>query len=51
VARTWSDFFVTIGSAAAALTGLLFVAVALPPREIRLVAARPHPRRRLSRLF
>ena len=35
VARTWSDFFVTIGGAAAALTGLLFVAVALRPREIR----------------
>jgi hypothetical protein len=31
----WSDFFVTIGGAAAALTGLLFVAVALRPREIR----------------
>ena len=30
------DFFVTIGGAAAALTGLLFVAVALRPREIRL---------------
>jgi hypothetical protein len=35
VARTWPDFFVTIGGAAAALTGLLFVAVALRPREIR----------------
>jgi hypothetical protein len=35
VAHTWSDFFVTIGGAAAALTGLLFVAVALRPREIR----------------
>jgi hypothetical protein len=32
---SWSDFFVTIGGAAAALTGLLFVAVALRPREIR----------------
>lgn len=31
----WADFYVTIGSAAAALTGLLFVAVALRPREIR----------------
>jgi hypothetical protein len=31
----WIDFFVTIGGAAAALTGLLFVAVALRPREIR----------------
>jgi modulator of FtsH protease len=31
----WSDFFVTSGGAAAALTGLLFVAVALRPREIR----------------
>ena len=35
MARAWSDFFVTIGGAAAALTGLLFVAVALRPREIR----------------
>jgi hypothetical protein len=31
----WTDFFVTAGGAAAALTGLLFVAVALRPREIR----------------
>jgi modulator of FtsH protease len=31
----WTDFFVTSGGAAAALTGLLFVAVALRPREIR----------------
>ena len=31
----WAEFFVTIGGAAAALTGLLFVAVALRPREIR----------------
>jgi hypothetical protein len=31
----WADFFVTAGGAAAALTGLLFVAVALRPREIR----------------
>jgi hypothetical protein len=35
MAGEWSDFFVTIGGAAAALTGLLFVAVALRPREIR----------------
>ena len=32
---SWSDFYVTTGGAAAALTGLLFVAVALRPREIR----------------
>lgn len=31
----WADFYVAIGAAAAALTGLLFVAVALRPREIR----------------
>ena len=31
----WTDFFATSGGAAAALTGLLFVAVALRPREIR----------------
>ena len=31
----WGDFFVAAGGAAAALTGLLFVAVALRPREIR----------------
>jgi hypothetical protein len=31
----WTEFFVTIGSASAALTGLLFVAVALRPRDIR----------------
>ena len=31
----WAEFFVTAGGAAAALTGLLFVAVALRPREIR----------------
>src|SRR2546430_14910670 len=31
----WTEFFVAIGGAAAVLTGLLFVAVALRPREIR----------------
>src|SRR6516162_3131496 len=31
----WSDFYVVVGGAAAALTGLLFVAVSLRPREIR----------------
>jgi len=31
----WANFYVAIGGAAAALTGLLFVAVALRPREIR----------------
>jgi modulator of FtsH protease len=31
----WANFYVTTGGAAAALTGLLFVAVALRPREIR----------------
>src|SRR2546426_7789177 len=31
----WAEFFVATGGAAAALTGLLFVAVALRPREIR----------------
>jgi modulator of FtsH protease len=35
VAHEWSDFYVTVGGAAAALTGLLFVAVSLRPREIR----------------
>ena len=35
MAESWSDFYVTIGGAAAALTGLLFVAVSLRPREIR----------------
>ena len=34
VAR-WSDFYVVVGGASAALTGLLFVAVSLRPREIR----------------
>ena len=32
---SWSDFFVAAGGAAAALTGLLFIAVSLRPREIR----------------
>ena len=32
---SWSNFFVAIGGAAAALTGLLFIAVSLRPREIR----------------
>src|SRR5215471_13827995 len=31
----WANFYLTTGGAAAALTGLLFVAVALRPREIR----------------
>ena len=31
----WAAFYVAIGGASAALTGLLFVAVALRPREIR----------------
>ena len=31
----WADFYVAIGAAGATLTGLLFVAVALRPREIR----------------
>ncbi len=31
----WSDFYLTIGGSAATLTGLLFVAVSLRPREIR----------------
>ncbi len=31
----WADFYVVVGGAAAALTGLLFVAVSLRPREIR----------------
>jgi modulator of FtsH protease len=35
MAGRWSDFYVTIGGASAALTGLLFVAVSLRPREIR----------------
>ncbi len=31
----WSDFYVAAAGAAAALTGLLFIAVSLRPREIR----------------
>jgi hypothetical protein len=31
----WADFYVTVGGAAAALTGLLFIAVSLRPAEIR----------------
>jgi len=31
----WDDFYLAIGGASAALTGLLFVAVSLRPREIR----------------
>src|SRR6516162_1608578 len=31
----WSDFFVVVGGASAALTGLLFVAVSLRPRKLR----------------
>lgn len=31
----WSDFYLAIGGSAATLTGLLFVAVSLRPREIR----------------
>ena len=34
-AGSWNDFSVTAGGASAALTGLLFVAVSLRPREIR----------------
>ena len=32
---SWSNFYVAVGGAAAALTGLLFIAVSLRPREIR----------------
>jgi hypothetical protein len=35
MARDWSNFFLAAAGAAAALTGLLFVAVALRPGEIR----------------
>ena len=31
----WKDFFVATAGAAAALTGLLFIAVSLRPSEIR----------------
>jgi modulator of FtsH protease len=34
-AADWGNFFLAAASAAAALTGLLFVAVSLRPREIR----------------
>ena len=34
----WSNFYVAAGGAAAALTGLLFIAVSLRPREIRTSA-------------
>jgi hypothetical protein len=34
----WADFYVATATAAATLTGLLFVAVALRPREIRTSA-------------
>jgi hypothetical protein len=32
---SWESFYVAAGGAAAALTGLLFIAVSLRPREIR----------------
>jgi hypothetical protein len=35
VTESWSSFFVAMGGAAAALTGLLFIAVSLRPGEIR----------------
>jgi hypothetical protein len=35
VQARWADFDVAIAGASAALTGLLFVAVSLRPREIR----------------
>lgn len=35
VIDSWSNFFLAIGGAAAALTGLLFIAVSLRPHEIR----------------
>jgi hypothetical protein len=35
VTESWSNFFVAMGGAAAALTGLLFIAVSLRPGEIR----------------
>jgi hypothetical protein len=35
MAPEWNDFYVAMGGAAAALTGLLFIAVSLRPREIR----------------
>jgi hypothetical protein len=33
--ESWESFYVAVGGAAAALTGLLFIAVSLRPREIR----------------
>jgi hypothetical protein len=35
VIESWESFYVAVGGAAAALTGLLFIAVSLRPREIR----------------
>lgn len=35
VTESWSNFYVAMGGAAAALTGLLFIAVSLRPGEIR----------------
>src|SRR5579862_6054650 len=35
---SWSNFYVAAGGAAAALTGLLFIAVSLRPSEIRASA-------------
>ena len=36
---TWENFYVIIGSAAAALTGLMFVAVTLIPEAMKRAAA------------
>jgi modulator of FtsH protease len=41
----WREFFLTVGSAGAALTGLVFVAISLHPREI---AGSPVLRARVS---